>query len=153
MSVVVRPFEAKDVPALLKFGRNFHNSTPIKDEIPFDVNSLADFIANSYDSETVRIWVAEVNGELVGSCAATIYPMYFNYNGLVSQELWWWLEPKARGSGAGKALYNAIEDWSREKGAIVLFMIALNNDTVETMGKLYARSGFKPMERTFVKRL
>lgn len=153
MAVVVRRFEARDVPALLRFGRNFHSTTPVKDDIPFDVNSLAEFIASAYDSEMIGIWVAEVDGEVVGSTGAILYPMYFNHNALVGQEIWWWLEPKSRGSGAAKKMHEAIEDWAREKGAIVLFMIALHNDSVETMGKLYARSGYKPTERTFAKRL
>jgi hypothetical protein len=50
-------------------------------------------------------------------------------------------------------MYKDIENWALDSGAVALFMIALHNDNVERMAKLYKRSGFRPMERTFVKGL
>jgi error-prone DNA polymerase len=57
----------------------------------------------------------------------------------------------ARGSGAGQSMYKTLEAWAQENDAAALFMIALDDDRVEKTSKFYARAGFKPMERTFVK--
>jgi GNAT superfamily N-acetyltransferase len=69
----------------------------------------------------------------------------------VAQELWWWLTPASRGSGAGGKMFKQIEQWAQEKGAKALFMIALEDDRAAKMEKVYARAGFKPLERTFIK--
>jgi len=39
------------------------------------------------------------------------------------------------------------------KQAAAMFMVALDNDRVETMVKLYGRLGYTPTERAFVKGL
>jgi N-acetylglutamate synthase-like GNAT family acetyltransferase len=69
----------------------------------------------------------------------------------VAQELWWWLTPASRGSGAGGKMFKQIEQWAQEKSAKALFMIALEDDRAAKMEKVYARAGFKPLERTFIK--
>jgi hypothetical protein len=46
------------------------------------------------------------------------------------------------GSGVAQRMYKDIENWALDSGAVALFMIALHNDNVERMAKLYKRSGF-----------
>ena len=70
---------------------------------------------------------------------------------MVVQELWWWLTPEARGKGAGQAMYKTIESWAIAKGAVALFMIALEDERADKMASLYARKGFRPMERTYIR--
>jgi hypothetical protein len=99
------------------------------------------------------VLVAEDTGELIGITAAIAYPMYFNPAKLVAQELWWYIKPEARGGLASKLLFQEIEKWGMGKQAAAMFMVALDNDRVETMVKLYGRLGYKPTERAFVKEL
>ena len=79
------------------------------------------------------------------------YPLYFNPSACAVQELWWWLTPAARGSGAGGKMFKQIEQWAKERKASALFMIALEDNKAKKMENLYIRAGFKPMERTFIK--
>jgi hypothetical protein len=48
-------------------------------------------------------------------------------------------------------MFKQIEQWSKEKDASALFMIALEDSRAKKMENLYIRAGFKPMERTFIK--
>jgi GNAT superfamily N-acetyltransferase len=80
-----------------------------------------------------------------------VYPLYFNPSALAVQELWWWLTPASRGSGAGGQMFKQIEQWAKDKNASALFMIALEDNRAKKMENLYVRAGFKPMERTFIK--
>ena len=48
-------------------------------------------------------------------------------------------------------MFKQLEQWAQEKGAKALFMIALEDDRAAKMEKVYARAGFKPLERTFIK--
>jgi hypothetical protein len=79
--------------------------------------------------------------------------MYFNPSKLVAQELWWYIKPDARGGTASKLLFQEIEKWGKSKQADAMFMIALDNDRVTTMAKMYGRLGYAPTERVFVKGL
>ena len=153
MPVTVRPMTEDDLPAYIEMASEFHANCPVDELIPFDPEGTAAFLVNVMDKDNFRVVLAEVDGVPVGITGAALYPMYFSPNNSVVQELWWWLSPEHRGSGAAKRMYADIENWAVECGATAVFMIALHNSNVDRMAKMYARSGFRPMERTFVKGL
>jgi GNAT superfamily N-acetyltransferase len=97
--------------------------------------------------------LAELSGEIVGITGGLVYPLYFSPSHKVSQELWWWLTPAARGSGAGNKMFKHLQSWSKERGAETIFMIALEDERAQKMEKVYCRAGFEPLERTFMKRI
>jgi len=131
----------------------FVATTPVSHIIPFDRDSTAAFIESALDNENMTVLVAEDDGELIGITAAIAYPIYFNPAKLVAQELWWYIKPSARGGAASKLLFQEIEKWGMSKQAEAMFMVALDNDRIEAMVKLYGRLGYTPTERTFVKEL
>lgn len=149
--MIVRPATLEDLPAYMPLALAFHAASPIRQAIPFSVEGFADFYTAAIESQNMGVWLAEQDGRLIGICGALVYPMYFNPDYWVAQELWWYLSPEARGHGAGKAMYDAIDAWATEKGASALFMIALEDERASKMEKLYVRQGFQPMERTFYK--
>ena len=151
MTVTVRRPEYADLGKYTELALQFIAAAPISKIVPITANDVAEFLVRAVDNPDLGMWMAEINGKAVGICAALRYPLYFNPQHTIVQELWWWLTPEARGSGAGQALYKTLEDWAQENGAAALFMIALDDDRVEKTSKFYARAGFKPMERTFVK--
>lgn len=153
MSVVVRPMIEADLPAYLEMAAAFHEDCPVSDLMPFDPEGTAEFLTNLIGNENFRAIIAEVDGKPVGITGAALYPMFFSPENFVVQEMWWWLSPDHRGSGVAQRMYKDIENWALDSGAVAVFMIALHNDNVERMAKLYSRSGFRPMERTFVKGL
>jgi RimJ/RimL family protein N-acetyltransferase len=153
MDIVVRPLTEDDLPAYIEMAAAFHADCPVNDLIPFDPEGTADFLTGIMSNENVRAVLAELDGVPVGIAGAALYPMYFSPDSHVVQELWWWLSPSHRGSGAAQRMYKDIENWAKDSGAVALFMIALHNDNVDRMAKMYGRSGFRPMERTFVKGL
>lgn len=153
MDVVVRPIAEADLPAYLEMAAAFHKDCPVRDLMPFDPEGTAEFLTNLIGNENFRAVIAEVDGKPVGITGAALYPMFFSPENFVVQELWWWLSPDHRGSGVAQRMYKDIENWAMDSGAVAVFMIALHNDNVERMAKLYSRSGFRPMERTFMKGL
>ena len=149
--MIVRKATETDLPQYIKLAQSFHAASPMHGSIEFDVPGYSQFYLSSLQNDSVGIWLAEVEGEIVGICGAVAYPLYFNPSALVVQELWWWLTPASRGSGAGGQMFKQIEQWSKEKNAAALFMIALEDNRAKKMENLYIRAGFKPMERTFIK--
>lgn len=147
----VRKATATDLPQYLVLAQAFHAASPMHGAIEFDPDGYSQFYLSSLENDSVGIWLAEIDSKIVGICGAVAYPLYFNPSALVVQELWWWLTPASRGSGAGKQMFGEIESWAKEKEASALFMIALEDNRAKKMENLYVRAGFKPMERTFIK--
>lgn len=153
MPVTVRAATVEDIPCYMDLAEAFVATTPVNHIIPFDRDSTAAFVEGALDNENMVVLVAEDGAEIVGITAAIAYPMYFNTSKLVAQELWWYIKPDARGGAASKLLFQEIEKWGKSKQAEAMFMIALDNDRVTTMAKMYGRLGYAPTERVFVKGL
>lgn len=151
MTITIRKAEYADLGRYTELAMQFIHASPISSVVPVDPNGVADFLVQAVDNPSVGMWLAEKNGAVVGICAGAKIPLYFNTDYSVVQELWWWLAPEARGSGAGPAMFKTLEAWAEEMNAAAIFMIALDDDRVEKTSKFYARAGFKPMERTFFK--
>ena len=83
-----------------------------------------------------------------GMIGGVIYEHYFNKE-VVSQELFWWVTPKARG-GAGIKLLKAFEDWSKENGADKVMMISLEKNDVS---RIYLKRGYTALEQTYMRLL
>jgi GNAT superfamily N-acetyltransferase len=149
--LIVRAATAEDLPQYIALARMFHAASPMHNVIPFDDEGYSQFYLGAIDTPTVGVWLSEIEGEVVGIAGALLYPMYFSPGTLVAQELWWWLTPKSRGSGAGAKMFKHIESWAKDNGAAAVFMIALEDSRAKKMENLYARAGFRPMERTFIK--
>lgn len=119
----------------------------------YDPVGIRAFLSASLENSNILLLLGELDGEIVGVTSCLLYPLYFSPNYQVAQELWWWLTPKARGSGIGQRMFQEIETWAKNKNARALFMIALEDERAAAMEKVYFRAGFRPLERTFIKEL
>jgi len=147
--MIVRNATAFDLDKYVVLAEKFHAASPMHGAIDFDPKGYAEFYISALQNESMGIWLAEIENKVVGIVGAIAYPLYFNPNALVVQELWWWLDPAFRGEG--NKMFKQIELWAKERNAAALFMIALEDDRAAKMEKVYQRAGFKPIERTFMK--
>lgn len=150
-TIIVRQATEADLDKYLELSADFHAASPMQKVCQFDPEGFREFILSAIDNPDICILLAELNGEIVGITGGIIYPLYFSPSHKVSQELWWWLTPAARGSGVGNKMFKDLQLWSKERGAKTIFMIALEDERAEKMEKVYCRAGFEPMERTFMK--
>ena len=149
--IEVRRAETADMPSCLDMTARFHAASPISGVAPFDRDGMAVTLRGMMVNPRAGIWLALLDGKPVGIAGALLYPLYFNPAYEVAQELFWWLNPEARGSGGGEKLFQNVQIWAKDKGASAVFMIALADDRVDKMDKFYRRAGFQPMERTYMK--
>jgi GNAT superfamily N-acetyltransferase len=149
--MIIRDATEADLPQYAVQAKAFHMASPMHQIIDFDPDGYAQFYLDALQNDKIGIWLAEIDGEIVGGAGALAYPLYFNPSAIVVQELWWWLTPKSRGSGAGGKMFKQIESWAEKHKASAIFMIALEDSRAKKMENLYARAGFTPMERTFIK--
>lgn len=151
--ITVREATEADLPVYLQLSADFHAASPMQRVCEFEPEGFEAFVLGAMQNPDICILLAELNGEIVGITGGIIYPLYFSPSHKVSQELWWWLTPAARGSGAGNKMFKHLQSWAKERGAKTMFMIALEDERAQKMEKVYCRAGFEPMERTFMKGL
>lgn len=149
----VRPATLMDLAEYARLGEQFIAASPLGKEAGHSAEETAQFLVSALDNPNVGMWLTEKDGQMIGICGAIAYPLYFRPSYIIVQELWWWLTPEARGSGAGQMMFKEIERWAKDKNASALTMIALENESVEKVSKFYRRAGFRPLERAFFKGL
>ena len=142
-SPIIREARAEDLPTLLDFEQAL-----IAYERPFAPNLRKDKISY-YDlsayikAENIRVVVAEIGGELVGSGYALIKenkaykaPQYYVYLGFM------YVMPEYRGQGINGKIMNDLIDWGKAHGytEVQLEVYAENESAI----KAYAKAGLVP---------
>ena len=97
---------------------------------------LTELVQRKSDRE--RLWVVELNGEVVGSVAVS------QYSDEQAQLRWLLLHPKVRGFGFGKKLIEEAMGFCRKCGysSVILWTV----DACRFAGELYLKLGFKITE-------
>ena len=136
MDFLVRPGTREDVPAMLRLWRemmDYHAQVePRFRPAPSPEGEQAweaYLSANLWKSEDWAVFVAEANGQLIGQIMGLLRdrPPVFESEryGYVTDIV---VEPTARRSAVGSALFDALKGWLRERGAChVELPVAHNN--------------------------
>ena len=143
---MIRKAALSDIPKIIEMGRRFYEASGYKDITEFDPESLEQTLRNS----GAIILVAEKES-VVGMAGALVYPFYFNSKHLTAQEMFWWVDPEHR--GIGSLLFDALLEEVKKSGAKSLSMIALENLNPERVGEFYKSRGFRPSDRSYIKRI
>jgi GNAT superfamily N-acetyltransferase len=145
----VRPATAGDLSRVLALGRKFHAAA--KPDIAFDAESFIRTALRLIEDDEGALFVAEHDGIVSGMIGGLHYAVWFNSAVSLAQEVFWWVEPWARGDGP--EMLTAFEDWARERGASHVDVLALESLRPAAMAALYRRAGYAAREHLFSKRL
>lgn len=135
---MIREATLEDIPELLRMGAAFSELAQLSTHVGYDPASMEKTFRVMIESEAFVIFVGG------GAIGGMIAPHPFNHAALLADELFWWSE------GNGLGLLRAFENWAESQGAIVR-MTALEAASPERVGKIYARRGYVPLERAYVK--
>jgi GNAT superfamily N-acetyltransferase len=149
--MMIRPAAEHDIPLLLEMGRRFFGEAGWGDVTEYDPASMERTIRHLIDSEAGILLVAEADGEVAGMAGALLYPHYFNTDSLTGQEIFWWVEPAHR-TGFGGALLDAMESAAAAAGAVSFTMVSVASLRSDALDRVYRRRGYRPAERTYIKR-
>lgn len=149
---MIRPATAADLPRLVAMGRAFFAEAAWADVARWDDDGALSALDAMVDADNGVILVAEEDGRIVGMAAACLCPLWFCPDELTGQEWFWYVEPDAR-HGVGRALLDALEAAVKARGARTFTMLAVASLRGHALDRLYQRRGYRPGERSYVKRL
>lgn len=139
-----------DIAAVIEIGHRFHDATVYGQAAELDNPTLIERLGRLVQAKDGLLLVAEERGEIVGTLGAIVTTPWFNKHRHVMQELFWWVNPEARGTGAGGALFEALEDASERLGMPLLMMRTPNIEPA-VMDRLYRMKGFVPWDSYYMK--
>ena len=149
--VVVRPAERRDVPVLGRLDLvlpQHQGRSPVfsSGHLPTEAEAVQEW-DEGFDDERFTTFVAEVDGAVVGSAVGCALEVSSSHQGPALLDRAGFLGfaavlPEARGHGAGRALGEAVVDWSHAQGhrSVVTDWRATNLLSSRT----WPRLGFEP---------
>lgn len=147
---MIRPAEERDIPHLLEMGQRFFNEAGWGDVTEYDPGSMERTLHHLIHANGILL-VVESGGAVVGMAGALLYPHYFAATSLTGQEIFWWVDPAHR-KGSGAALLDAMEAAAKAAGAVSFSMVSVASLRSDALDRVYQRRGYRPAERTYIKR-
>lgn len=147
--MTIRRATEVDVDAIVQMGEHFLTQSEYASMLSCEPEALRAFAGRCVRGEMAEsdILVAEADdGQLTGMIGVIVAPHPFSGE-RVAGDLFWWVEPDARGQGI--RLLKAAEAWARERQAVKFQMVAPN----ARVAQLYRRLGFQPLESTYQRSL
>lgn len=135
----IRPFTPEEAEYIIRRHRDLY-----ADEYGFDstfesyVGDAVRKFLETYDGSLENIWIAEYQGQPVGSIAIV------RVDDTTSQLRWFLIEPEMRGKGLGDRLMKIAVDFCREKDYKLVYLWTLS--ILEAARHLYKRYGFEPTD-------
>ena len=139
--MAIRPATMDDLPRIIELGELLHKESPRWARLTFSRVRAADFISRLILSEWGCVFVAEVDGVVVGGIAGTALP-HWSSDDILAQEASFFMLPEARGSMAAVRLISALTAWAKMRGAVWLHAGTSTGLDPERTAGLYERLGF-----------
>lgn len=139
-----------DLAALHGLGAEFHAVSPWLGR--FDVDDFATLWKGFFSVDFGVIFIAERDGEIVGSIGGVIHPRPYDLKGpLIAEEFFWFVKADARGCGI--SLYRKFEEWAKRRGAVELQMCHLIESMPDKLERFYKHEGYSLIEKRYAKTL
>ncbi|MCE1001832.1 GNAT family N-acetyltransferase [Pseudomonas sp. NMI1173_11] len=137
---MIRPATHQDIPRLVDLGAIMHATTSYKDRV-YIPEKTGEFIGSLIDGLGV-MFVAEVDGVVVGGLAGAVTEQWFNTD-LIAYEYCLFVEPSRRQGLLAMKLVISFQEWARIKGAKEIHMGVTTGINTSSTARLYSRLGFK----------
>lgn len=142
---MIRRATDADIPRLVEMGRRFLKESPYHRHIAENPQQMAE-LGRQLMKNAGGLLISEHDGQITGMFGFVVYD-HFMSGERVAGEVFWWVEPEARGDGV--KLLRTAEQEARNAGAKAMQMIAPD----EHVAGFYARLGYIPVEMTYQRSL
>lgn len=142
---MIRVATNEDKPELHRMGREFYNASGYSDVGEWSPEVFDNTLDLLIDAGTLLI----APGGMIGWVN---FPVFMTGQ-QVAQELFWWVDPDKRDSGLGRELLAMAETKAKDQGSSKMMMLCLDELEPEKAVAMYAKMGYVPRERTFMRSL
>jgi GNAT superfamily N-acetyltransferase len=137
----IRSAMAADLDRLVEMGLRFREETAYKQHLGENADEMRK-LATRLIAGDGEILVSERDGNLVGMLGYIVYAHHLSGE-KIAGELFWWVEPEARGDGL--RLLRQAEKRAKAAGATRMQMISPS----KRVSDLYERLGYEQVETTY----
>lgn len=148
---MIRKATERDIPEIVELGISFHDEIDFSWFSPVNVEDWTTTVRNMVAEGIV--FVAEIDGNVIGIICGLLLPCYFNYQRLIAQEIVLYIGADHRHGSVGRKLIRAFEAEAKALGAHVTVVGAKTKFRIDKISDVYARLGFNEMERTYAKEM
>lgn len=141
---MIREATEADIPQLLSMGAKFAVEARLHELSGYDPASVEALFRHLITDPMGILLMAEG-----GAAGGLVHPALFRRSHLTGMELFWWMNPESR--GAGKALFLALEQAARDRGAHSWTMATITGLGDDRLGQLYERHGYRATDRNYLK--
>jgi GNAT superfamily N-acetyltransferase len=145
---LVRHAVENDLDECLDMGARFHAGTAYAAYVPYCRATVLAHAKMCMDAGVLL--VAERAGALIGVVGLIGAPSIFNNAVACAYEAIWWVNPEEQETGAGRALFLAVEPACKAKGFKAIHMLHLSNSPPQAAA-MYQRSGYEYSEAVYIK--
>jgi GNAT superfamily N-acetyltransferase len=146
VTTTIRAATLEDVPRLVAMGTRFRAGSAYAAAMPANAAQMAQTAAAVIRHADGVVFVTEADGDLTGMIGLQVYVHPFS-GARVAGELFWWVEPEARGDGV--RLLRRAEAWAAAQGAAQLQVGAPAD--APGVARLFARRGYVALETAYLK--
>lgn len=137
---MIRAAKHSDVPRLIELGTMLHEISSYS-SMAFSPEKAEAFLHELINGLGV-VFVAEVNGEVVGGMAGGIIDQWFS-DDLIAYDYSLFVEPSKRNGVIAVRLIRAFQEWAKIKGAKQIYMGIGTGVSVEGTTRLYESQGLR----------
>lgn len=150
MSVVIREADiASDMGIILPGAKDFISRMDHIDYVPETDEELNEALLRMFSLPGIKILLAELDGNLVGSVGFIFGPHPWNTKLMVADELFLWCSPDAPKTTVLRLL-RASEALATEMSADIIQFSKLGSSP-DSIEKVYSRMGMKEINRLYMK--
>jgi len=146
---IIREATEQDALDCLLLFKSFHKESdqPFK----FDTNRTLETFLNSLgESSSIKFFVAELKGNIIGFVAGIVYQHLFSQD-KTADELAWFVDKDHRGGSGAIRLLKTYEQWAIDQGVSCVTMSQIED--LADLSKLYNKLGYRKIEATFQKEI
>jgi Acetyltransferase (GNAT) family. len=144
--MTIRHARLSDISSLVEMGGRFVRSSAYGKILADDADARKALMRRLIESSDGAIFVSQRNGHLTGMIGVAAYQHPWSGQ-WIAGELFWWVEPEARGSGI--KLLKRAEYWMKSKGCAIAQMVAPN----DRVARVYQRLGYAKLEEAWQRSL
>lgn len=147
----VRSAIPEDKAEVTAAAHSFFVSAPRPHGVTFKADGFGVFFDAMMQADNGQFWVALDHGRVVGTVAAVSFPVFYDPDSCVVQEIIWWVDPDYRDGTASRELIGALEAWASDRNATQVMMSCVHNSRVPAMARMYRARGYQPIEHLFAR--